>query len=126
MYADIEYYVCEYEGIKLNESNRAERLRYASDCVDILTYGRIRRIGFDELTKFQQNTILEFCCRLAEWQAENEELISGAVKNYSINGVSVQYDTSSGAVITQNGVVMPKMLYTMLVSTGLCYGGLSL
>jgi hypothetical protein len=123
MYADMEYYIHTYGGMVLSEYNRRMRLEYASECVDILTFGRIKAVGFEALTEFQKNTVLDVCCQLAEWQAENTELVSGAMKSYSINGVSVQYDTNGGAVMRQNGVVLPRMLYNRLMMMGLCYGG---
>ena len=123
MYADMEYYIHTYRGTVLTEHNRRKRLEYASDCVDILTFGRIRDKGFDNLTEFQKNTVLDVCCQLAEWQAENEELVSGTLKAYSLNGASVQFDINGSAVMRQSGVVMPRMLYNRLMMTGLCYGG---
>ena len=55
-YVDYEYYKDAFKG-SLDEEIATKLLEEASDQVDRLTYGRIRRKGFDNLTEYQQEMI---------------------------------------------------------------------
>lgn len=94
-------------------------LTRASRHIDILTFNRIVRDGFDSLTDYQKDVIREVVCAQADFEAENEDLISSAVSNYSINGVSVSFGNAWNVVV-QDGVAMQRDNYQLLSSTGLC------
>ena len=99
------------------------RLRTASRHIDSLTYNRIVGQGFSNLTEFQQEIIREVCCRQAEFEYENADMINIVLSSYSINGVSMQMDHSWN-VFTGKGVVMKRDTYELLSQTGLCCLGL--
>lgn len=87
--------------------------------IDTLTFNRIVGKGISALTEFQQDIVRECVCRLADFEAENEELINCVLSQYSINGVSMSLG-SSWNVHVQQGVVIDKASYSLLCQTGLC------
>lgn len=94
----------------------------ASRITDVLTYNRIAKTGFDNLTDFQIETIVECCCEIIKFYNENEDMLESVFNSYSINGVSMQFDKSQN-VCVKNGCVLLAGTYERLMSTGLCYGG---
>lgn len=118
-YADSGYYYFTFNGCIL-PTERVERLlRDASRHIDTLTYNRIQRQGFENLTEFQQEAIKEVCCLQAEFEYENADELESMLTSYSINGVSMSFD-SSWKVYIENGVAMKRTTYSLLSQTGLC------
>ena len=117
-YADITYYQNTYKGTKIPEKQIEEKLKEASQHIDTLTYNRIVGRKFENLTKFQQETIKEVVCRLADFEYENEDILQTTLSSYSINGVSMGFDKSWNVEI-QNGIAIPKKDYSLLSQTGL-------
>lgn len=95
-----------------------KRLRQASDKIDILTFNRIRGVGFDQLTSFQQEVIQKVVCQMVDFEAENTDLITSPVTSYAINGVSMQFGNSWN-VVTDQGIAMHRHSYELLKQTGL-------
>lgn len=110
-----DYALCVPSGPELSP----EALRIASRHIDSLTFNRIRGIGFDSLTEFQQEVVKEVVCRQAAFEAENADVIGSILSSYSVNGVSMQFG-STWNVITTNGVAMQRDVYALLEQTGLC------
>lgn len=122
MYTDYSYYTQEYGGSALNSASAVRYFRKASDIVDILAYRRIAALGgLDHLTDFQQKTIKDVCCELADFEYENEDILENPISGYSINGVSVQYANADLKKVS--GITIPSSLYQKLQLTGLCWGG---
>ncbi|MGM9614274.1 MAG: hypothetical protein ACI3W7_01925 [Oscillospiraceae bacterium] len=96
-----------------------DALRVASRHIDSLTFNRIRTVGFDSLTEFQQEVIREVVCRQAAFETENADVIGSILSSYSVNGVSMQFG-SSWNVVVENGVAMQRDVYALLAQTGLC------
>lgn len=96
-----------------------EDLRQASRHIDSLTYNRIVAAGFDNLTEFQQGIIKEVCCRQAQFEVENADIVDSVLSSYSINGVSMGFGAGWN-IVTQNGVAMRRDVYALLEQTGLC------
>lgn len=94
-----------------------------NNAIDVLTYSRIPAVGFWNLTPFQQKIINECAYEIACFLLENREILDTPLTSYSINGVSMQFQFNQ-AIYSGNGVVIPKVTYKKLMSTGLCYGGL--
>ncbi|MDY2725678.1 MAG: hypothetical protein SOV36_02525 [Anaerostipes faecalis] len=118
-YADIQYYVKEYQGT-LSEKEIGKCIYTASRHIDSMTFNRIVGKGFDNLTNFQKETIRYVVCRQADFEAENETLINSILSSYSINGVSMGLDPNGWNVTVRNGVVMQADTYSLLEQTGLC------
>ena len=113
-YADINYYT-EYSNAEIDE----KYLKQASREIDVLTFNRIIKKGFENLTKYQQEIIKEVCCEHASFLSENREILKTYLYSYSMNGVSMNFG-SSWNVLIESGVAIDRSLYERLCSTGLC------
>ena len=119
-YVEETYYTETYGG-ELSGSELTRRLYEASRHIDSLTYNRIVSTGFDNLTEFQQEVIRRTCCQLADFEAENEDLLESFLNSYSINGVSMGMDAGSWNLQVAGGIALPGKLFEFLKQTGLCY-----
>ena len=118
-YADYEVYSQMNTGITVSEDDIYKYLKEASRDIDALTYHRILKKGFENLTEFQKEIIQEVCCDHASFLLENEQMLKTFLNSYSINGVSMTFGESWNIYI-EDGVAMEKRLYEKLCSTGLC------
>ena len=118
MYADLEYYKNTYCG-KLPEEEAERALKQASTHIDILTYRRIAGIGFENLTPFQQETVKEVACMMADFESANASMINSLINSYSINGASINFSGESANCQLVNGVVVQKDVYAYLSQAGL-------
>lgn len=119
MYADKEYYTETYGGSLIGEKELTRLLEKASRQIDTLTFCRIREIGFDRLTAFQQDQIQYVTCMLADFIYENQDELESMLSSYGINGVSMTF--SSGVNVTKvQGIVIRTDIYAELEKTGLC------
>lgn len=118
-YIDSDYYLNTYMGTVIEDEDDIEKmLSSASRHIDTLTFNRIVEIGFDNLTEFQQEIISEAICSLADFEYENQDLLSSPFTSYSINGVSASFGEAWNVEI-QNGIAIPKSVYALLSQTGL-------
>lgn len=117
-YANKEYYSSN-NGNVIPYASIDKYLNKASRHIDTLTFNRIRGIGFDNLTEFQKEIIKEVTCELADFEYENEDVITSVLNSYSINGVSMSFGDSWNIKVLK-GVAIPTELYETLSQTGLC------
>ena len=99
----------------------ADAMRYihsASRHIYALTFGRISKIGFDNLSDFQKDVIKESTALLAKFEYENEDLLNSALTSYSINGVSMSFGEGLNVQV-HNGVVVNADIFNLLSQTGL-------
>lgn len=89
----------------------------AAEHIDTLTFNRIK--DFNSLTEFQQRIIKRVHNRLTDFERENEDILDSQLQSYSLNGVSMSFNNQSVKHVF--GVAIPSELYSLLVSTGLCY-----
>lgn len=119
MYADKEYYTETYGGSLIGEEELTYQLNKASRQIDTLTFCRIREIGFERLTAFQQDQIRYVTCLLADFIYENKDELESMLSSYGINGVSMTF--SNGVNVTKvQGVMIRTDIYAELEKTGLC------
>lgn len=119
MYADKEYYTDTYGGSLIGEEELTRQLNKASRQIDTLTFCRIREIGFERLTAFQQDQIQYVTCLLADFIYENRDELESMLSSYGINGVSMTF--SNGVNVTKvQGVMIRTDIYAELEKTGLC------
>ena len=118
MYADYEYYTTEYKGT-LPEEDAVKALKQASRHIDILTYRRIAGVGFENLTPFQQETVKEVCCMMADFESANASMINSLINSYSINGASITFSGESANCQLVNGIIVQRDVYEILNLTGL-------
>lgn len=117
MYADLEYYRNTYGG-KLPDEEAEKALKQASRHIDILTYRRIAGMGFDNLTPFQQETVKEVACMMADFESANASMINSLINSYSINGASISFSGESANCQLVKGVVIQRDVYELLNMTG--------
>lgn len=96
-------------------------LERASDQVDGLCFGRIRRRGFDKLTAFQQEKIKKAVCLHAAFLSAYGDALESPLASYGINGISMAFDAARTAA--QGGVTTSKEVYNLLIQTGLAHRG---
>ena len=76
-------------------------------------------MGFDNLTPFQQDTVKEVCCMMADFESANASMINSLINSYSINGASISFSGESANCKLVKGVVIQRDVYEMLSLTGL-------
>ena len=119
VYADAVYYTTIYGGSSIPAADLTRALDEASRQIDSLTYNRIIKQGWDSLTEFQQGVIQAGCCRMADWNHANAEILSAVLSSYSINGVSMTI--SDGPTLRNvGGVLISPIVYAYLEQSGLC------
>ena len=115
-YADLDYYSS--LGLEIeNEAALIARLEQASDDVDALCYGRIRKAGFENLTAFQQEKVKKAVCYHAAFLHSYGEMLESPFASYGINGVSMSF--SADKIITQGGVTTNQAVMQQLRQSGL-------
>ena len=99
-----------------------KRLKRACRDIDSLTYNRIVKAGFENLTEVQQDIIKEAVQLHADFCYDNADLLDSPLAAYAINGVSMSFDKSK--IVTVGDVTTSNEVYSLLMQTGLCYRGL--
>ena len=117
-YATVLEFQSLFPNSELEEITIENCLKQASRDIDALTYNRIVKKGFDQLTDFQQEVIREVCCRHASFLHENEAMLKTYLNSYSINGVSMSFGNSWNLYV-ENGTAIERSLYEYLCQTGL-------
>ena len=100
-----------------------KRLRRACRDIDSLTFNRIVKAGFENLTEFRQGLIKEAVELHADFCYDNADLLESPLSAYAINGVSMSFDKSK--IVTVGGVTTSSEVYSLLMQTGLCCRGLN-
>lgn len=116
-YADINDYVTMQLGEYYTNAPNASLFELASDAVDALCYGRIRKVGFNNLTKFQQEKVKKAVCLHVSFLSTYGELLNSPLSSYGINGVSMSFDAAK--VVTQGGVTTNQAVMQQLRQSGL-------
>ena len=111
IYADYDYYINDYSGRAIAETDFPRLSRQASAYLDGLTCGKIRGPWVD------YSRVKDACCAVAEVMQKQEQ--GGEVASESNDGASVTYVTSGKTA--QNRMCDAAVMY--LSSTGLLYAG---
>ncbi len=112
----------EYSG-NIPADELEKRLRRACRDIDSLTFNRIVKAGFENLTEFRQGLIKEAVELHADFCYDNADLLESPLSAYAINGVSMSFDKSK--IVTVGGVTTSSEVYSLLMQTGLCCRGLN-
>jgi len=119
LYANTAYYRQIYKGGRIPDGLAEHFLALACDDVDALTFCRIRDMGFDELTVFQQDRVQRAVCM----QAEN--LYCGGDPAAGGDGVEVKLgDYAGSGEVPGVRRAFCKRALALLMQTGLCDPGL--
>lgn len=121
LYVDKKYYSDEFKGNKVPINEIEKYLRLAQEKIDSITFNRIVAIGFNNLTKFQQEKIKDAICYQAEYVYvngyNNED--NRDVSSYSVLDISVSVDNSNSNKTIAQGKNMSEMAYDYVHKTGL-------
>lgn len=120
-YIDVEYYISHYNHLELDVEEIQMLLDEASNDIDILTFNRIRRIGFESLTNFQKEKLQTVICELMEFHYNNKDFLTSIFNQYEVNGTG--FNLQNGNYIIISGVPILKNTYKKLEQTGLTYRG---
>lgn len=120
-YIDAEYYISNYNHLELDVEEIQMLLNEASNDIDILTFNRIRRIGFDGLTDYQKEKLQTVICELMEFHYNNKDFLTSIFNQYEVNGTG--FNMNNGNYIIISGVPILKNTYKKLELTGLTYRG---
>jgi hypothetical protein len=118
-YADNTYYTEVYKGTEIDKNEIDKYLKKASREIDALTFNRIVKKGFNNLSEYQKEIIKEVCCEHASFLYDNEDMLKTYLSSYAINGVNMTFGGSWNIHI-EEGIAIDKRLYEQLCSTGLC------
>ena len=116
-YVTMAEYYASVPNVDFNEPGIPARLERASDEVDALCYGRIRKRGFENLTPFQQEKVKKAVCYHAAFLSGFGELVDSPLSSYGINGVSISFDASR--MVKQGGVTTTDTVMLQLRQSGL-------
>lgn len=121
LYVDKKYYSAEFKGNKVPIDEIEKYLRLAQEKIDSITFNRIVAIGFNNLTKFQQEKIKDAICYQAEYiyvnGYNNED--NRDVSSYSVLDISVSVDNSNNDKTIAQRKNMSEMAYDYVHKTGL-------
>lgn len=121
LYVDKKYYSDEFKGNKVPINEIEKYLRLAQEKIDSITFNRIVAIGFNNLTKFQQEKIKDAICYQAEHiyvnGYNNED--NRDVSSYSVLDISVNVDNSNSNKTIAQRKNMSEMAYDYVHKTGL-------
>lgn len=119
LYVNEEYYISTFEGTKLPDDNVEKYLELAQEKIDSITFNRIVKIGFNNLTAFQKEKISKAICYQAEYIFENgynnEE--TQDVTSYSVLDISVNVGNKEKTKAQKE--CMSEMAYDLVHKTGL-------
>lgn len=113
-YVDGVYYKANFEGNILPYEGINSKLDRASDQIDTLTYNRIVRIGFDNLTEFQKDKVRKAICIHAEFIEQYGDYIDTPLSGFSAGSTSVSFNTNK-----VNGITTTQEVLNYLKQTGL-------
>lgn len=114
-YVDYEYYNNTYGGT-LDEDTAPKYLEGASDEVDKLTYGRIRKKGFGNLTNYQQGLIKKAICYQADFIYQYGAYLNMPIDSYSAGDISLSFNKDNQGA---GGIMADKKTLDYLSQTGL-------
>lgn len=117
VYVDSDYYKGSFKGSIIPEDVLEQRLMLASHDIDSLTYNRINKVGFDNLTDFQQDLIKKSVCMHADFHYQYGDFLDSPITGYSAGMTSVSFEKLN--VEGQNGVSTSKGVFSLLKQTGL-------
>lgn len=116
-YVDVEYYKETFKGTSIPDDVLKQRLELASHDIDSLTYNRIVKKEFKNLTTFQQKIVQTAVCLHAEFLHSYGDFIESPLAGYSAGTTSVSFKSDN--TFNQNGTVTSQRVANILKQSGL-------
>lgn len=119
LYIDEDYYINEFQGTAIPNESLEKCLELAQEKIDSITFNRIVKIGFSNLTEFQQEKISKAICYQAEYIYENGYNAENSrnISSYNVLDISVSVDNSKKS--SAESLYMSEIAYDLLLKTGL-------
>ena len=117
IYVDSAYYRDTFKGITIPDADIDSYLTKATRNIDQLTYFRIVRKGFANITAFQQDYIKMAVCEQADHLYNYGDILSPNLDGYSVGGNSVKF--GSNVDMRYSRVALDYLLVTGLTYRGL-------
>lgn len=92
-------------------------LKQSERYIDILTYNRIKSVGFENCSDYEMDIIKEVQSEIIDFYYTNAEYLNSYLNSYSLNGVSMTFGNSNNNIITINGVTLLRSSYNTLSLT---------
>lgn len=117
-FIDSTFYTVTYQGADIDSSVFGRLAMRASDEIDKLTFGRIRRAGLSTYDSDTQEKIKLATCAMAEYLGVMDSATDNGVvtTSESISGHSYSIDTNSLVTVKNNAIKTAK---SFLMGTGL-------
>ena len=87
-YITEKYYKTAYGGNQADDSLKG-RIVAATTLIDALTHNRIKAMGFDNLTPFQQKSVKKATCLIADHMANGGQMPGTDIQSYSLQDMRV-------------------------------------
>lgn len=122
LYVNKDYYLKKFEGKLLSDDEINKYFELAQEKIDSITYNRIVKIGFDNLTDFQKDKISRAICYQAEYIKENgyNNEDNRDISSYSVLDISVNVDNSKKSIAQKLNI--SEIAYDYVHKTGLDCG----
>lgn len=119
LYVNEDYYLKKFEGKLLSDDEINKYLELAQEKIDSITYNRILKIGFDNLTEFQKDKISKAICYQAEYIKKNgyNNEDNRDISSYSVLDISVNVDNSKKSIAQKLNI--SEIAYDYVHKTGL-------
>ena len=118
LYIDANYYTNQYGGTLLVGDEIEKYLELAQEKVDSITFNRILKIGFNNLTDFQQENIAKAICVQAEYIKDNgTDDDWSSISSYNVLDISVSVDSNNASKAKK--LNMSDRAYSLVHKTGL-------
>lgn len=119
-YATSEYYKNEFKGTLMTENDIDKYLQEATEKINSITFNRIVKIGFDNLTPFQKEKIQRAVCYQAEYILENgyNNENKQNIASFSVLDISINVKDSNTKTIAEKEC-MSEIAYDLIHKTGL-------
>ena len=116
MYLTLEEYK-ETSGKITDETVLNKMLKQSERYIDILTYNRIKSIGFENCSNFEKEIIKEVQSEIIDFYYTNQDYINSYLNSYNLNGVSMTFGNGNNNIKTVNGITILKSTYDKLSLT---------
>lgn len=122
LYVNEDYYSNTFEGTTIPDDDVKKYLELAQEKIDDITFNRIVKIGFDNLTDFQKEKISKAICYQAEHIFKNgfNNEDNSDVSSYSVLDISVNVkDKNTTEKTKAEKENMSEVAYSLIHKTGL-------
>lgn len=125
-YTTYDFYQSEYGGQELTEQEFNSLVKHAERKIDMLTYDRIIKKGFDKFSPYIQRKIQLAVCNQIEYFKEiggTSEVAVSTPDSVSIGRTSISDSNFASTALSLNNGLVGSDVRMYLAPTGLLYAG---